>query len=235
MPSSGISQHISFSFPILAPSHNCCCICLRSAVFWEQNCLLVNTSRWNVRCSFFIDLENLPSLNLFSDLTCPQDTNMALESICEFMQYFLLLLLLAMMLSKTESSCRDWQWWGSPFSYLALLSLNLIRSKIPGRVEACLLHPKGCDEDIDDDCDENESCCSIVEYIQAGLFCHIVQVQTSCVIQCKKNKWSFVSWLQVHRPLQALPSWQKCPWKGVWDIGKNIPWNFLLPQIPCPR
>jgi len=34
---------------------------------------------------------------------------MALESICEFMQYFLLLLLLAMMLSKTESSCRDWQ------------------------------------------------------------------------------------------------------------------------------
>lgn len=68
---------------------------------------------------------------------------------------------------------------GCAVQILALLPLNLIRSKIPGRVEACLLHPKGCDEDIDDDCDENESCCSIVEYIQAGLFCHIVQVQTS--------------------------------------------------------
>lgn len=62
---------------------------------------------------------------------------------------------------------------------LAPLPLDLIRSKIPGRVEACLLHPKGCDEDVDDDCDEDESCGSIVEYIQVGLLCNVIQVQAS--------------------------------------------------------
>lgn len=75
----------------------------------------------------------------------------------------------------------------SPLSYLAPLPLDLIRSKIPGRVEACLLHPKGCDEDVDDDCDEDESRGSIVEYIQAGLLCNVIQVQASCVIWCKNK------------------------------------------------
>lgn len=75
----------------------------------------------------------------------------------------------------------------SPLSYLTPLPHDLIRSKIPGRVEASLLHPKGCDEDVEDDCDKDESCGSVVEYIQAGLLCNIIQIQTSCAIQCKKK------------------------------------------------
>lgn len=95
----------------------------------------------------------------------------------------------------------------SPVSYLTPLPRDLIRSKIPGRVEASLLHPKGCDEDVEDDRDEDESCGSVVEYIQAGLLCNIIQVQTSCVIQYQK-KGRFVAWLQVLQPLQAFPAWQ---------------------------
>lgn len=73
-------------------------------------------------------------------------------------------------------------------SYLSPLPHELIRSKIPARVEASLLHPEGCDEDVEDDCDEDESCGSVVEYVQAGLLCNIIQVQTSCAIPCKKRK-----------------------------------------------
>lgn len=75
----------------------------------------------------------------------------------------------------------------SPLSYPTPLPHDLIRSKIPGRVEASLLHPEGCDEDVKDDCDKDESCGSVVEYIQAGLLCNIIEIQTSCAIQCKKK------------------------------------------------
>lgn len=119
----------------------------------------------------------------------------------------------AVMFSETESPPRGWQWWEPTLSYLIPLSHVLIRSKIPGRVEASLLHSKGSDEDVEDDCDEDESCGSVVQYIQAGLLGNVIQVQTSCAIQCKKRR-SFADWLQVPSsckpPLPGKCSW--CPW-----------------------
>lgn len=165
LPSSGISPCISFYFPNVAPSHNCCSTCLRSAVFWEQNCLLVmNTSSWSVWCLFFIDLENESSFSEF--VQWPQMPTRYQHGSGEPLWIRAALPSASPPCNDAfKGSCKDWQWWGSPFSYLTPLPLDLIRSKIPGRVEAGLLHPKGRDEDIDDDCDEDESCCSIVEYI----------------------------------------------------------------------
>jgi len=85
--------------------------------------------------------------------------------------------------SETESPSRGCSDGNATLSHLTPLPRELIRSKIPGRVEASLLHPKGCDEDVEDDRDEDESCGGIVEYIQAGLLRNIIQVQASCAIQ----------------------------------------------------